>query len=297
MDTPLITVFTPTYNRVHTLPKLFQSLCNQTCLNFEWLIVDDGSIDGTKELIQNYIISEPPFRINYIWQANAGKAMAINRAASEINTFYVYFMDSDDYLPENAIENVLPYLCSIQKDVSFSGVTGLRVDKKGNPIGSYIPNPILDTDYLSFRYKYKALGDYAEILKTSILKEYMFPHFENEKFCTEAVIFNRIAKKYVCRFVNCPLRVTEYLPGGLTETYNKILQDSPNYSMLYYKELFYSSVPLGVRLSALCSYWDFKCRYEGKIKKDVVPTFKMKFFGVIVVMLRKTYRLIRWIRK
>lgn len=293
MDTPLITILTPSYNRVNTLPKLFQSLYKQTYLNFEWLIIDDGSTDGTKELIQKYIASDPPFHINYIWQENAGKAKAINRAILEINSCFVYFMDSDDYLPEKAIDMALPYLKSIQNDDRFSGITGLRVYENGNPIGSIVPNPILDIDYLSFRYKYRATGDYAEIVKTTVLRKYMFPNFEGEKFCTEALVFNRISRNYISRYVNCPLRVTEYLPGGLTDTYDRAIQSSPNYSMLYYKELFYNKVPIAFKIKALCSYWDIMRKFNGQIEPEVKSTIAMELLGPIVLMLRWMYKLVR----
>lgn len=297
MDTSLITVFTPTYNRVNTLPKLFESLCKQTCFDFEWLIVDDGSIDGTKELIQEYIKSNPPFRINYVWQINAGKSMAINHALSIIKSTYIYFMDSDDYLPSKAIEQILPYLKEVQYDQKFSGVAGLRTHADGTPIGSLIPNPILDADYLSFRYKYKAKGDYADIVKTDVMKENMFPVYQGEKFCTEAVVFNRMAKKYKCRYINCPLRITEYLPNGLTDTYAKIMKESPNYSMLYYKELLYSKISFKDKLFALISYWNmYKIIPLNKIQEEVRPTFIMKIIAMIVLQIRGLYRLIKMIR-
>ena len=289
--TSLITIFTPTYNRITTLPQLYESLCNQSCLDFEWLIVDDGSIDGTGDLIQSYINSNSPFPIQYVFQENRGKAAAINRAVSIIKSSFIYFMDSDDYLPREAIRNVIPYLNEINDDERFCGVTGMRIHEDGTPIGSLIPNPILDTDYLSFRFNYKAQGDYAEIIKTALMKQYPFPIYNGEKFCTETVVLFRISRKYLCRYIDCPLRVTEYLPGGLTDTYTKIMLQSPNGSLLHYKELFYSRIPIYNRIIILCVYWDlYKSVDRVKLAEEVCPTVMMRFLAPMMIFVKWLYK-------
>lgn len=286
----MITVFTPTYNRAHTLPNLYKSLCEQTCYDFEWLIVDDGSTDGTKELIQTYQQNNPPFEIRYIYQVNRGKAKAVNHGIKAISNDFVFFMDSDDYLAKDAIAAVMPYLEEIKTDPCFCGVTGMRIYQNGTPIGSYIPDPILDTDYLSFRVKYQAFGDYAEIVKTSVLREFPFPEFQGEKFCTEALVFYRIAKKYISRYVNLPLRVCEYLPGGLTDLYDKIMSESPQASLLFWKEYFYSDIPIKLKVSSLISYWKlYKTCHKEDLSVEVCPTGLMKFLRPLVLLLGRMY--------
>ena len=286
----MITVFTPTYNRAHTLPNLYRSLCEQTCYDFEWLIVDDGSTDGTKELIQAYQQNNSPFEIRYIYQVNRGKAKAVNRGIKAIDNDFVFFMDSDDYLAKDAIASVMPYLEEIKADPCFCGVTGMRIYQNGTPIGSYIPDPVLDTDYLSFRVKYRALGDYADIVKTSVLREFPFPEFEKEKFCTEALVFNRIAKKYISRYVNLPLRVCEYLPGGLTDLYDKIMGESPQASLLFWKEYFYSDIPIKMKVFSLMSYWKlYESCHKEALSAEVCPTGLMKFLRPPVLLLGWMY--------
>lgn len=286
----MITVFTPTYNRAHTLPNLYKSLCEQTSYDFEWLVVDDGSTDGTKELIRSYQQNNPPFEIRYIYQLNRGKAKAINHGIKAISNDFVFFMDSDDYLAKDAITSVMPYLEEIKANPFFCGVTGMRIYRNGKPIGSYIPDPILDTDYLSFRVKYGANGDYADIVKTSVMREFPFPEFEGEKFCTEALVFNRIAKKYINRYVNLPLRVCEYLPGGLTDIYDKIMRESPQASLLFWKEYFYSGIPIKMRVSSLISYWKlYKSCHKETLSRDVCPTGLMKFLRPSVLLLGWMY--------
>lgn len=283
----MITVLTPTYNRAHTLPKLYQSLCEQKCYDFEWLIVDDGSSDGTKELIQAYKQNNPPFEIRYIYQVNSGKAKAVNCGIKAINNDFVFFMDSDDYLAKDAIMSVIPYLEEIKSNPCFCGVTGMRIYQNGTPIGSYIPAPVLDTDYLSFRIKYGAVGDYSDIVKTAVLREFPFPEFEGEKFCTEALVFYRIAKRYISRYINLPLRVCEYLPGGLTDLYDKVMSESPQASLLFWKEYFYSDIPIKMKVFSLISYWKLygKCHKEN-LSMEVYPTYLMKFLRPLLFVER-----------
>lgn len=99
----MITIFTPTYNRAYTLPKLFESLQAQTSNNFEWLIVDDGSSDDTRELVEHFI-TKADFKITYIYQENQGKHVAINTALDKASNLYFFTVDSDDYLINNALE-------------------------------------------------------------------------------------------------------------------------------------------------------------------------------------------------
>ena len=285
MKTPLITVLTPSYNRRNTLPALYESLCNQRKFDFEWMIIDDGSQDGTNLLIQNYIDSHPPFEIRYIWKENGGKASATNWALSKIRTEFIYFMDSDDYLPSNAIEELIPYLLEIRNDEHILGVTGLRIHKDGTPIGDVIPDSPLDVSYLDFRVKCKAHGDYAETAKTKIIRRYPFPLYKGEKFCTEALVWNRMAQTYKSRYINVPLRVAEYLSGGLTDTYSLIMRQSPNGSLLYYKELFYYPIPTIDRLRALYDYWSFYIKIDKStcfLHKEVLATPIMKLYGVVL---------------
>lgn len=294
MEIPLITVFTPSYNRKKTLPALYRSLCNQSCFNFEWMIVDDGSQDGTDILIQSYIDSNPPFQIHYIWKENGGKASAINLGVSKIQSEFIYFMDSDDYLPSNAIKEVIPYLEDIRKNDNILGVTGMRIHKDGTPIGSLIPNTPFETNSLDFRVRYKARGDYAEIVKTNVIRYYPFPIFKGEKFCTEALVFNRMAQVYKSRYINCPLRVTEYLSGGLTDSYVSIMQQSPNSSLLYYKELFYYPVPIIEKLGALYHYWNFyRNTNKSFLEDEVLSTLLMRFCFLVIYPAKWVYKKIK----
>lgn len=272
----MITIFTPTYNRAFTLTRLYESLCIQKSFDFEWLVIDDGSTDDTKQLIASFQEDENSFSIRYYYQENGGKASAIRTGVQLAFGDFFLFLDSDDYLTAHAIAAISPYLNDIKSDSRICGVTGLKVSSLGVTLGTYIPNTVLNVDYLSFRLIYKAVGDYTEIVKTSILKDFPFPSFEGEKFCTEALVLNRIAHKYVSRYVNVPVLVCEYLPDGLSETYDQIMAKSPQASSLYYKELFCSSlVPIKLKMIYLKSYWKYYGYCRGKAKREVRPTLSM----------------------
>ena len=97
----LLTVFTPTYNRAHTLPRTYASLKNQDSFCFEWLIIDDGSTDNTRELVESWI-AENKIPIRYHYQENQGMHGAHNTAYRLINTELNTCIDSDDYMPDDA---------------------------------------------------------------------------------------------------------------------------------------------------------------------------------------------------
>lgn len=260
----MITVFTPTYNRRHTLDRLYESLCRQTSFNFEWLVVDDGSTDGTKYFFSS--LSEERFTIRYYFQENGGKHRAINKGVKLALGEWLFFVDSDDFLTDDAISSLEKSLAEIEPDNRFCGVVALKMDQNYRVIGTPCRYDNLDTDFLSYRIKYKIVGDRAEVVRTSIMKEFPFPEIENEKFCTEALVLNRIALKYIARYTNLKIYRCEYQEGGLSDTYEKIMTDNPRGSLLYYWELFHVSfLPLKYRMIFCSQYWKYYriCRKRG----------------------------------
>ena len=221
----LITVFTPTYNRAYRIQALYESLKNQTDKDFEWLIVDDGSTDNTEELVQNWL-KESTFPIHYIKQPNGGKHRAINNGVKKANGELFYIVDSDDILPPKSIQRIVKQYMPIKDDMSFGGVCGLKAYYNGKKVGGECDFGVLDCNSLEFRYKYKIKGDMAEVIRTSVFKEFPFPEVDGEKFCPEALVFNRIAKKYKLRYFYEKVYMCEYLDDGLTASIVKIRMKS-----------------------------------------------------------------------
>ena len=252
-----ITVFTATYNREHTLNRLYDSLVLQTMKDFEWLIIDDGSTDGTRELIEKFR-NENKINIRYIYQDNRGKHIAMNNGVKIALGKYFFIVDSDDFLILKSLEKILFHCNSIKNDSLSVGVIGLMKtsEKQNVKINSKIK--YLDANIFDIRYKYKIKGDLAKVLKTDILKNYPFPIFENEKFCAESLIWNRIAMKYSYRLFNEIIYVCEYLQGGLSYNSIRNRRKSPNYTCILYCELANNKkISFKLRIRAIINYWRF----------------------------------------
>ena len=262
----LLTIFTPTYNRAYILSNLYKSLLDQTCKDFEWLIIDDGSVDDTKKLVDVFIL-EAKLDIKYIKTLNAGKHIAINKGVVEAKGELFFIVDSDDDLPQNSVYDILSKYKKIQADKNIAGLIGRRGNKNNTVIGNKGDYTELVTNAIEFRYSYKIAGDMAEVVKTEVLKKYKFPKFENEKFCPESLIWNRIALNYDFLWFNEVVYNCEYLEDGLTSNSIKIRMKSPKTSMLYYAELARYKIPLKEKLKAIINYWRFSFNTNLSISK------------------------------
>lgn len=253
----MITIFTPTFNRSTTLPRLFESILNQTCLDFEWIIVDDGSTDDTEQLVKSWT-EKCSFSLHYIKQENGGKHRAHNVAVSHAKGDLFFIVDSDDYIPKDAIELLEYHYNQIKDDEAFCGVAGSKCFPDGRRVGGEVHYDILDTDVVTYRQKLRIKGDMAEVWKPSVLKEYLFPEFPGEKFITEALVWNEIAKNYKLRFFNKPIYYCEYLMDGLTNNINRHHRNSPQGSMSFYSSIMNDNrFSIISRLKAAINFWRY----------------------------------------
>lgn len=235
----MITVFTPSYNRKKELKKLYLSLLNQKYNKFEWLIVDDGSIDDTKEYIKE-IKSEKKIKIRYVYKNNGGKQSAYNLGLKEAKGDIFLCIDSDDILAPNILDVVADDFKSIESKNDIAGVmyTQGYISDKNKIIGtSFKLDNIVDTYYNIYNI-HKVTGDKLIVLKTNVAREYYFPIIVGEKFVPEALIFNRISKKYkfLCR--NKCAAYKEYLADGYSNNYFNLVKRNPNGNSLYFKEAY-----------------------------------------------------------
>ena len=214
----MLTVLTPTYNRGYILQKAYESLCRQSCTDFEWVVVDDGSADNTQELVRQWQADTTAFPIVFERQENGGKHRAVNRGVSLAKGEYVLILDSDDFLTDDAVETISKWTEEIAHLEGFSGVAGLRGwVQKEDAIGGFIAQEYVDATNIQ-RKKYGLLGDKAEIYKTEILRKYPFPEFEGEKFLRENAVWDAIALDgYKLRWHNRIIYKCEYLEDGLTK--------------------------------------------------------------------------------
>jgi glycosyltransferase involved in cell wall biosynthesis len=252
----IVTIFTPTYNRDYIINTLYESLLSQTNTHFEWLIVDDGSTDGTDELIQSFI-NQNKLVIRYYKQPNGGKHIAINKGVTLAKGELFFIVDSDDYLTDDAVEKILNKYKEIADETRVAGVSFRRGYDKNKVIGH--PTHFKDKflSFFDFRYRFKVTGDQAEVYKTDILKEFPFPSIEEERFCPESLVWNRIGKNYKLMWTSEIIYICNYLNDGLTSKITKIRMQSPIASMMTYSELESYSIPLKEKIKANINFWRF----------------------------------------
>ncbi len=224
----MITIFTSIYNRAYIIKNLYDSLLRQSCYDFEWLIVDDGSTDNVASLVNQWIENTWQFKIRFCQQENRGKHVAVNYGVKQAEYGAFFIVDSDDYLEDDAIETIIRYWRRICEDEKFAGISGLRRNKGGEVVGG-MPAFEEYMDALNTeRGKYGLDGDKAEIYKTELLKKYPFPEYEGERFLTEAVVWDRLAYEgYQIRWLNKSLVVCDYLADGLTARGDQLFIDNP----------------------------------------------------------------------
>lgn len=262
-----LTIFTPTYNRAYILPHLYQSLCNQTCKDFEWLVVDDGSTDDTESLIRSYV-DEAYITVRYFRQTNSGKHIAINKGVELAHGELFFIVDSDDCLAADAVECLLKHYEKIADRDDIAGIVAIRTDLNGNRIGGELSWQQMDCSPLDFRMRLHIDGDMAEVVKTSVFRQYPFPRIPGERFCPEALVWNRISLRYKFRYVNEPIYRCEYRPDGLTAKILRIRMQSPEAVLMGHAELMRMPVPFRQKVKAAINFWRFSfCSRKAFAKK------------------------------
>ena len=215
MSGPRFTVFTPTFNRAHTLRRPFESLVRQTCRDFEWLVVDDGSTDGTAELLRD-LEREASFPMRVVRQENRGKHTATNRAVREARAPFFVTLDSDDACERDALERLALHWERIpagERD-RFSGVVGRCRYAAGGDVGRPLPRPVVDLSLLELRYRLGLRGEMWGFTRTDLLRAYPFPETVGSGYVPESLVWDRIALRYRTRFVEDVLRVYHFDPGS-----------------------------------------------------------------------------------
>lgn len=208
-----LTIFTPAYNRAHTLPRTYASLLAQKSRDFVWLIIDDGSTDGTEDLVRGWMNSDNGFEIRYIRKENGGMHTAHNIAYENIDTELNVCIDSDDALAENAVEIILSEWKRV-KSTGVAGLIGLDADFSGNIIGTRFPDGVTETTLSGF-YASGGSGDKKLVYRTDIITSVPpYPVFDGEKYVALAYKYLLVDQKYKMAAINRVLCSVEYQPDG-----------------------------------------------------------------------------------
>lgn len=239
----LITVLTATYNRANLLPDLYASLCRQTYQDFDWIIIDDGSSDGTQSIVKKWLAEEHTFTISYHYILNGGKNKAINYGVKLIQTPFTMIVDSDDYLTDDAIEFLSEKVKEIITHKNLAGISGLKGHDENTPLKSIKTNntPYIIANNLE-RKQYGLERDACEVYKTSILLQHPFKVWKNEKFVPEEIVWNQIALEgYKLRWYNKVTYIARYQENGLTkDSFNLIKRNPMGYAMMYKQRILLS---------------------------------------------------------
>lgn len=288
----LITVLTATYNRANLLPDLYASLCRQTYQDFDWIIIDDGSSDGTQSIVKKWLTEEHSFTISYHYIPNGGKNRAINYGVKLIQTPFTMIVDSDDYLTDDAISFYQQNLLEIIDKNNIAGIAGLRGTDINNPLNkvTYPTNTFILANNLE-RSKYNLQKDACEVYRTSILQDHPFVVWVNEKFTPEEIVWNQLAMEgYSLRWYNKVTCIVRYQENGLTkDSFNLIKRNPMGYAMMYkqritlsknFKDKFYNTCQM-TAYSILGGHLSFILQNKNK-----VITFLALPFGIILSIRR-----------
>ena len=235
-----LTVFTPTYNRAKLLQRCYESMKRQTNQNFIWMIIDDGSSDYTEELVKSWKLEQHDFQLEYYYKENGGLHTAYNEAISRIETSLCVCIDSDDFMPDDAVEKILDFWKEHGSD-EYAGIVGLDYTLEGNVIGDLLPNQksINLIDLLVGKYPI-INGDRTNVVRTELYKKYApMKVFEGEKNFNPHYLHLQISQEYDFLVMNENLRYVEYQPGGMSDTTLKQYKNSPN-SFLETRRLYLS---------------------------------------------------------
>jgi len=252
-DTPKMrfTVLTPTYNRVHKIGRVYEALSAQTYQNFEWVIVDDGSSDGTKDLVNSWKSSFP---ICYFWKPNGGMCSALNFGIQRARGEFTLQLDDDDYCTANALERFDYHWRQIPDPSRFANVSCLCKTPQGEIVGKPYPAECVDAWSFADQLRYRSSERWG-INRTDVLRQFPFP--EDERHVASSLVWNRISRRYAARFFNEALRVYEPGVEGITRNSVALRASSPKATLTVYREIVFSPAPALLRVRAAINFGRF----------------------------------------
>lgn len=249
-----LTVFTPLYNRKTTLKRTYESLCRQTNKDFIWLIIDDGSTDNPYEEIEKWLAKDNGFEIKYIYKENGGMHTAHNTAYENIDTELNVCIDSDDYMPDNAVELILD-CWKENKDKGYAGIIALDYgDSTKAVIGKELPKDKDSTTLMGY-YNNGGVGDKKLIYRTDIIKSTPpYPVFENEKYVALAYKYHIIDEKYEMKILNECVCIVDYqMDGSSTNMYRQYMRNPKGFAF-WRKEQMRHAVNFKQKIKACVHY-------------------------------------------
>ena len=264
----MLTIFTPTYNRAHQLPRLYESLLAQRCFDFEWLIVDDGSGDDTRQVVQSFL-NNGRFPVRYCHKENGGKHTAYNLALEEAAGDWFFCVDSDDLLAPDGVAHIAEAVGQHPD----RGIIAYKKTIDGKRLSGDFPAGVTACKLHELALKYGCGGEFSLVFPTNLARKFPFPVFAGERFVTESVVYDRIDSIADMQLLPKVLTVCEYQADGYSQNADGIMKQNPTGYCLYFMQRIDLQPSFGPRLSHAGKYWCFRwisknktLRYEGKHK-------------------------------
>jgi glycosyltransferase involved in cell wall biosynthesis len=240
-----LTICTPSYNNAAFLSKLYNSLLAQTCKDFEFILIDDGSTDSTG-IVVSELEKQGSLAIRYFWEENSGVHVALNRGLEMARGELFLYLGSDCWLAPDAVEKAKAEWANLSVNDSFGGVVFRKINgATGEPIGETIPGQTLEASHVNAHFRLGLFGDKAEFWRTDLLRMHPYPMIPGEKYFPVGHPYNILSEKYVLRYFDEATYYGQYLPGGLSSNFSARLKKNPRGFLMYYTYLLkFPGLPL-----------------------------------------------------
>ncbi len=286
-----LTVFTPTYNRAYTLHKCYESLKRQTSKDFTWLIIDDGSTDNTKELVQQWIF-ENEISIRYYYQQNQGMHGAHNTAYELIDTEINVCIDSDDYLTDTAVETIVSFW-NENKQSHIAGIAALDGLSDGNILGDKFPEHLKTSAYWDLYHTHHLKGDKKLIYRTDLIKKNPYPLFEGERYVGLGYKYAKLDDEYELLLLNEIICIVEYMKDGSSlNMFNQYIKNPRGFSFIRIEDMKNPRASLIFKFKSCVHYVS-----SSFIAKEKYFVKKSPLKGLTVLAIPFGYLLYRYILK
>lgn len=263
----MLTIFTPSFNRAHTLPRLHESLKGQTDKNFEWIIINDGSTDNTDDIVKQFI-RVGAVDIVYRATRNGGKMRAVNQAVKLARGEFFFIVDSDDYVTSDCVEKISRAVEQVPDHIG--ALVFRRYDLEPHAENRCFARYTFDASPVE-AYFIDKIADRAEVIRTRLLAENPFPEIEGEKFVPEGYVWNKIGNSNKFRYIDEPIYLFEYLDDGYTRNFSKLLKDNPIGCGLYYRSMLSYNIPIFYKMKFLVRLIQCWCYQIARHKNVGMP--------------------------
>ena len=222
-----ITIFTPSFNRAHLLPRLYESLVAQTSKDFIWLIVDDGSDDGTDTLAAEWV-RRSLIEVKYVRKENGGMHTAHNLAYDLVQTELSVCIDSDDMMPQTAVENILAHWQIARRNGRLAGMLGVCRAPNGEVIGTKFPKSASAMTLSDVYHKANVRGDKKIVLRSDVVAEFpRYPVYPGERLVPLSTLYSQICSRFELLCLNETWAIVEYQESGSSATVARQYFESP----------------------------------------------------------------------